>query len=51
MKNMINKLTSILVRKRTSDVHSDLVPTKIRTVGEKYPFNETFEHIYKEVRR
>lgn len=48
MENLINKIVGTLVRKRASDTHThtDLIPTKIRTVGKKYPFNETFGHIY-----
>lgn len=50
MKNLINKFVDRLVRKRATDTHNDLTPTPIRTVGQRCDFNETFNHIYKQLR-
>lgn len=46
----MNKVANLLVKKRATDTHSDLTPTPIRTVGDRHDFNETFNHIYKQLR-
>jgi hypothetical protein len=50
MKTIINKFVDLLVSKRAGNTHNDLTPTPIRTVGERYDFNETFNHIYKQLK-